>query len=267
MKMTEIRKKIAVILAIILIIAFVFNFFQSKFSGNRNAKNELFEQYLSSAKSIETAELQYRSVLTISFGENTTTVEIMGKSYQKGNNRFDESLVKVGGKNVNMRTYMFGDKVHVCNNIDGKWKCGEVKMLVPLSHRDSLEFVENMYKKGAMTFYTPSGTTGGGQKVINGRACNLLNINVDPSKLSKEEKYFALAVAGLSSIKEPDRYIDKISSFSISLCVVGGIDLESEYILNISAMHINAHSRTTIDSYEINKEIPDSLFILPSDQS
>jgi len=122
-----------------------------------------------------------------------------------------------------------------------------------------------MYEKGAMVFVEPSGRTAGEkQKIINGKTCNQLNINVDVSKLSKEEKYFILAISGLSSVKEPDKYANLINSFSMSMCVIEGIELESEYFLSVGkANTYKVH--TIIKNYEVNKEIPDSLFILPSE--
>lgn len=53
------------------------------------------------------------------------------------------------------------------------------------------------------------------RKTINGRICNQLSIEVDISKLSREEKYFIFAISGLSSVKEPDKYAAMIDSFSM----------------------------------------------------
>jgi len=257
---------IYVIILLILIGVGMFLFFQLKPTARpENTKSSVFEQYLSSAKSIQSAELEYESTFTITSGSNVTTVEISGKTYRKGNNRLDETIVKAENKIANIRAYIFNDKVYVCPNIDGKWQCNETKTFISLSNEASLRVIESMYKKGAMIFVEPSGRSAGErQRTIGGRSCNQLDINIDLSKLSKEEKYFILAMCGLSSVKEPDKYANLINNFSMSMCVVESVELENEYTLNIGKANIyKVH--TIIKSYEINKEIPDSLFILPSE--
>jgi hypothetical protein len=260
--------KILIYIIILLILVGVggFLFFQLKLAVRpENTMSSVFEQYLSSAKRIQSAELEYESTFTITSNSNITTVEINGKAYRKGNNRFDETVVKAENKTTNIRTYFFDDKVYVCPNVDGRWECNEMKTFISLSNEDSLRFIENMYEKGAMVFVEPAGrTVSERQKTINGKTCNLLNIDFDLSKLSKEEKYFILAMGGLSSVKEPDKYAGLINNFSMSMCVVEGLELESEYVLNIGkANTYKVH--TVMKSYEINKEIPDSFFILPSE--
>jgi len=225
----------------------------------------MFEQYLTSLKRIQSIELEYESIFTITSNSDTITAEVSGKAYGKGNNRFDESIVKIGDKTANVRTYFFDGKVYVCPNIERKWQCNRVETFISLSNEASLRIIENMYGKGAMVFVEPAGrTTGERQKTINGRTCNQLSIEVDVSKLSREEKYFILAISGLSSVKEPDKYAAMIDSFSMNVCVVEGVELESEYILNIGKSN-TYKVFTIIRSYEINKEIPASLFILPSE--
>jgi hypothetical protein len=258
------KKLFYVITLLVLVGLGGFLFFQLKPNVQpENTKNPIFEQYLSSAKRIQSIELEYESTLTLTSNSNVTTVEISGKTYRKGNNRFDEAVVRAGDKIANVRTYIFNDKVYVCPNIEGKWQCNQVETIVSLSNEASLRTLENMYGKGAMVFVEPAGRTAGA-RTIDGKTCNQLSINVDMSKLSKEEKYFILAISGLSTVKDPDKYADLIDSFSMNLCVAEGVELESEYVLNIGKTN-TYKVHTTIKSYEINKEIPDSLFILPSE--
>jgi hypothetical protein len=257
---------IYVIILLILVGIGGFLFFQLKpITRPENTKSSIFEQYLSNAKRIQSAELEYESTFTITSDSNITTVEIGGKVYRKGNNRLDETIVKAENKVTNVRAYIFDDKVYVCPNIEGKWQCNETKTFISLSNEASLRVIESMYEKGAMVFVESSGRTAGErQRTIDGKTCNQLNIDIDISKLSKEEKYFILAISGLSSVKEPDKYANLIKNFSMSMCVAEGVELESEYTLNIGKATIyKVH--TIIKSYEINKEIPDSLFILPSE--
>lgn len=260
-----IRKSKRLFCAVILLILVVvcgFLFFQFRPNVQpENTRSSIFEQYLASAKSIQSVELEYESTLTVTSDSNVTKVEISGKTYRKGDNRFDEAVVKAGNTTTNVRTYIFSDKVYMCPNVDGKWQCNKVETIVSLSEGASLRALENMYGKGAMVFVEPAeGTVGG--RTIDGKTCSQLSINVDVSKLSKEEKYFILAWCGLSTVKDPDNYV--IDSFSMNMCVAEGVELESEYVLNISKTYtLIVH--TTVKSYEINKEIPDSLFILPSE--
>jgi hypothetical protein len=226
-----------------------------------NTKSSIFEQHLSSAKRIQSIELEYESTIIITSNSNVIKVEISGKTYVKGNNRLDETVVKAGDKITNLRTYIFDDKVYMCPNIEGKWQCNKVETIVSLSNEASLRALENMYKKGAMVFVETAGRTAGG-RTINGKTCSQLSINVDISKLSKEEKYFILAKSGLSTVKDPDKYL--IDSFSMNICVAEGVELESEYVLSIGKTN-TYKVHTTVKSYEINREIPDSLFLLPSE--
>jgi hypothetical protein len=260
------KKLFYVIIIIVLIGVAGFLFFQLKpVPRPENTKSSIFEQHLTNLKRIQSIELEYESTFTITSNSHTITVEISGKAYRKGNNRFDESIVKVGDKAANVRTYIFDDEVYICSNIEGKWQCNKVETFISLSNEASLRIIENMYGKGAMIFIEPAGrTTGEKQKTIGGKTCNQLNIEVDISKLSKEEKYFILAMSGLSSVKEPDEYVAPIDSFYMNMCVFEGVELESEYILNIGRAD-TYKVYTIIKSYEINKEIPASLFILPSE--
>jgi hypothetical protein len=260
--------KILIYVIILLILVGVggFLFFQLKLAVRpENTKSSVFEQYLSSAKRIQSAELEYESTFTITSNSNITIVEITGKAYRKGNNRLDETIVRAENKITNIKAYIFDDKVYACPNIEGRWQCNKLETFISLSNEASLKAIEGMYEKGAMFFVEPSGRTAGErQRTINGKTCNQLNINVDVSKLSKEEKYFILAISGLSSVKEPDKYVNLINNFSMSMCVAEDVELESEHVLNIGkANTYKVH--TVIKNYEINKEIPDSLFILPSE--
>jgi len=261
------NKRLLYVIIIIILVGIVgFLFFQlMPVPRPENTKSPIFEQHLTSLKRIQSIELEYESIFTITSNSDTITAEVSGKAYRKGNNRFDESIVKMGDKTANVRTYFFDDKVYVCPNIERKWQCNRVETFISLSTETSLRMIENMYRKGALVFAKPAGrTTSEKQETISGRTCNQLSIEVDISKLSREEKYFILAISGLSSVKEPDKYAAMINSFSMDMCVVEGVELESKYILNIGKTN-TYKVYTIIKSYEINKEVPDSFFILPSE--
>jgi hypothetical protein len=184
-------------------------------------------------------------------------IEISGKIFRKGNNEFDEAAVKVGDVVTNVRTYIFGDEVYVCPRVEGEWRCSRVETIVSLSSEASLRTIGDMYEKGAMVFEPV-----GGQRTIDGKTCSQLKINVDVLKLSRREKLFILAISGLSTVKEPDKYAEMIEGFSMNIWVADGVELESEYALDLGKTD-TYEMHTVVKSYEINGEIRDFLFILP----
>jgi hypothetical protein len=253
---TPVWKKLFCLIVLLILVGGLLFFLLRQNAPPENTKNPIFEQHLSSAKKIQSIVLEYESNLTITSNSTTTVIEISGKIFRKGNNEFDEAAVKVGDVVTNVRTYIFGDEVYVCPRVEGEWRCSRVETITSLSSEACLRTIETIYEKGAMVFEPV-----GDQRTIDGKTCSQLRINVDVSKLSRQEKLFILAISGLSTVKEPDKYAEMIEGFSMNIWVADGVELESEYALDLGKT-ATYRMRTVMRSYEINVEIPDFLFIL-----
>ena len=132
------------------------------------------------------------------------------------------------------------------------------------SEEDQAE-IESLYQRGALVV----GNTVE-PKSISGEECNCLTLSAQLSKLSTVDKKFLLFSGGLSSISNVDPYVAAIKSYSVKFCLLSnGMVLESETNLEFNADTvppggvISSHILSTISNYEINPDIPDSLFDLP----
>jgi len=222
------------------------------------SKSATFEGWLRASRGVETLETSYEAKMVIQTYASTYTVILdKGKAYEKENYSMQQVDVKMpDGGAVTVRTYILGNNVYTCSNVDGKWIPEKTKVIVPLYKGAILKFLEDLYNKGAMGFVE-------GKKTVGGRVCSQLNITIDVSKLSWMERCFILAFGGLSAVN-PDEYAHLIRPFSMSLCVADGVVMEKASILELAEpIKSTVRLYTLVKDYKVNQGIPGDIFIVP----
>jgi hypothetical protein len=213
-----------------------------------------YEAHLVKAKAIRSFEGSYLSNVSVMKGDSVYTTEIRGKSYKKADKGYTELEIMDGMRQTQLQAYNIDGKYYLCD----QGQCNLTTTVLPLDSASLLGMFEAVYQKGAMDFF------GSGQSSVNGRPCEQINMDIDLSKLSTKEMYFVLALAGLSTVPDPDSYIPRMREFSIRSCVADGIDLQSEYRLRLRTTEdIMLQVATVVTNYTIDGAIDDSVFGLP----
>ena len=240
------------IVLLVLIIAGIFLFFRNPWESKTTSL--LFEQYLKEVKEIKSLQAEYVSTYTITVDSNITSIQIKGKTYKKDKNkREDLEMTTSDGKTFLFRSYLLGGKLFTCPNLTGS--CKETETLVSLNEENIIKIINGIYQKKAITF------TQGKDKFVEGKPCTELSMVFDINQLSQKEKYFILVSSGLANPAQPEKYAESIDSFSISSCLAGGMDLESESVLSLGKeKKAIFQNNLLIKNYQLNVEIPDSVF-------
>ncbi len=243
---------VAGIILLVLILVVVLILFRNPWESKTTSP--LFEQYLKEAKEIKSLQAEYVSTSTILVDSNSTTIQIKGKSYKKDKNRREDiEIVAPDGKSFLFRSYLLGGKLFACPDLTGN--CKETETIISLSEENAIKMITEIYQKKAITF------TEGKDKVVEGKSCKELSMIFDISKLSQKEKYFLLASSGLINPPQPEKYAESITSFSTSSCIAKGMDLDSYSILALGKdKNAIFQNHLTINNYQLNAELPDSLF-------
>ena len=186
------------------------------------------------------------------------SVKAKGKDYIKGSKSASNIEIKLtDGTIQKVKAYVFGHDIYSCLESGNRWKCGKQQLEVSLSRDAQIDVFDGLFKKGAIIFGRDVV-----EKTINNITCKEVLWSADISRLSQEEKYFAVSASGIASNSDIDQLSSNLKSFGMAQCVTNqGVEILQDITAEADTNKIN--SKIEVTSFKINQPIDDNVFAVP----